>query len=156
MGEGEAASDYPSGMTLHYWRVLKGQCGLPHKKQPRRQFFSTIWWQSWYGQLIRTRVIEQLKIFRNWLLVWFHEVGRTDPTGYIDPQILYTSLQARSADLPASPAGRLGRFAPSGFALCARILLASLTRARAFCASRSRKFSKKIVCLNRLKIICNA
>ena len=28
-----------------------------------------------------------------------------------------TSLQARYADLPASPAGLLGRFAPSGFAL---------------------------------------
>ena len=31
-----------------------------------------------------------------------------------------TSLQARSADLPASPAGLLGRFAPSGFALASR------------------------------------
>ena len=57
-----------------------------------------------------------------------------------------TSLQARSADLPASPAGLLGRFAPSGFALRARIALASRSlRSRAFRASRSRKFSKKSV-----------
>ena len=39
---------------------------------------------------------------------------------------IYTSLQARYADLPASPAGLLGRFAPSGFALRARISLALL------------------------------
>ena len=49
--------------------------------------------------------------------------------------IICTNLQARSADLPARPAGLLGRFAPSGFTLCAR------TRFR---TSRSRKFSKKI------------
>ena len=51
-----------------------------------------------------------------------------------------TSLQARSADLPASPAGLLGRFAPSGFVLASRSL-----RSRAFRASRSQKFSKKSV-----------
>ena len=49
-----------------------------------------------------------------------------------------TSLQARSADLPASPAGLLCRFPPSGFALASRSL-----RSCAFRASRSRKFSKK-------------
>ena len=40
--------------------------------------------------------------------------------------------------LQASPTKLLGHFAPSGFALCARILLASLTR-----FSQSQKFSKK-------------
>ena len=49
---------------------------------------------------------------------------------------LATSLQARYADLPASPAGLLGRFAPSGFALRAsRSHLARSARARfALCA----------------------
>ena len=57
----------------------------------------------------------------------------------------YTSLQARDADLPASPAGLLGRFAPSGFALRSRISLAlrfALT-----------KIFEKKVCLKRLKIL---
>ena len=40
----------------------------------------------------------------------------------------FTSLQARSADLPASPAGLLGRYAPSGFALRARISHARVSR----------------------------
>ena len=51
-----------------------------------------------------------------------------------------TSLQARSADLPASPAGLLGRFAPSGFALASRSL-----RSRAFCAALTKIFEKKSV-----------
>ena len=38
---------------------------------------------------------------------------------------LETSLQARSADLPASPAGLLGCFALSGFTFCAGISLCS-------------------------------
>ena len=42
--------------------------------------------------------------------------------------LIHTSLQARSADLPASPAGLLGRFAPSGFALRAPIPLARILR----------------------------
>ena len=46
----------------------------------------------------------------------------------LSPLLNNTSLQARDADLPASPAGLLGRFAPSGFALRARISLASLAR----------------------------
>ena len=36
---------------------------------------------------------------------------------YVDCFYLFTSLQARSADLPSSPAGLLGRFAPSAFSL---------------------------------------
>ena len=52
-----------------------------------------------------------------------------------------TSLQARSADLPASPAGLLGRFAPSGFALCARISLASLAHVSRFALTKI--FEKK-------------
>ena len=47
-----------------------------------------------------------------------------------------TSLQARSADLPASPAGLLGRFTRSGFALRARILLASLARVSRFALTK--------------------
>ena len=39
--------------------------------------------------------------------------------------VFQTSLQARSADLPASPAGLFGHFAPSGFA---RILHLALTK----------------------------
>ena len=54
---------------------------------------------------------------------------------------IHTSLQARSADLPASPAGLLGRFAPSGFALCARISLASLARVSRFALTKI--FGKK-------------
>ena len=69
--------------------------------------------------------------------------------------IYVTSLQARFASLPASPAGLLGRFAPSGFTLRACFLLALLARVlrfalpscsfclRVFRASNSRKFSKK-------------
>ena len=52
-------------------------------------------------------------------------------------------LQARSADLHASPAGLLGRFAPSGFALASRSL-----RSRTFRASRSQKFFEKNKCVS--------
>ena len=61
-----------------------------------------------------------------------------------------TSLQARSADLPASPAGLLGRFAPSGFALRARISLASLARILRFALT---KIFEKKVCLDRLEML---
>ena len=54
-----------------------------------------------------------------------------------------TSLQACSADLPASLAGLLGRFAPSGFALRARIKLASLARVSRFALTKI--FEKKSV-----------
>ena len=37
-----------------------------------------------------------------------------------------TSLHARYADLPASPAGLLGRFAPSGFARVSRFALTKI------------------------------
>ena len=53
----------------------------------------------------------------------------------------FTSLLARSADLPASSAGLLGHFAPSGFALRARMRF-TLT-----------KIFEKKVCLNRLKML---
>ena len=43
---------------------------------------------------------------------------------------------AHVADLPASPAGLLGRFAPSGFALCARILLALLAHVLRFALTK--------------------
>ena len=56
---------------------------------------------------------------------------------------LYTSLQARDADFPASPAGLLGRFAPSGLALRARISLASLVRVLRFTLTKI--FEKKSV-----------
>ena len=46
------------------------------------------------------------------------------------------SLQTCYADLPASPAGLFSRFAPSGFALCARILLASLARVSHFALTK--------------------
>ena len=49
-----------------------------------------------------------------------------------------TSLQARYADLPVSPAGLLSHFAPSGFALASHSFCS-----RTFCALRSRKFLKK-------------
>ena len=52
-----------------------------------------------------------------------------------------TSLQARSADLPSSPAGLHCRFATSGFALCARISFASL--ARVSCFALTKIFEKK-------------
>ena len=58
-----------------------------------------------------------------WALEGYRQTNRQSYFNYID-----TSLQARDADLPASPAGLLGRFAPSGFALRARISLASLAR----------------------------
>ena len=79
-----------------------------------------------------------------------------------------TSLQARYANLPASPAGLLGRFAPSGFdhahfALYARISPALLAHISHFCAHKNfqkkkwrAKFMKifeKKVCLNRLKML---
>ena len=55
--------------------------------------------------------------------------------------IIKTSLQARYADLPASPAGLLGRFAPLGFALRARISLASLAHVSRFALTKI--FEKK-------------
>ena len=45
------------------------------------------------------------------------------------------------ADLPARPAGLLGHFAPSGFALCTRILLASLAHISRFALTKI--FKKK-------------
>ena len=61
--------------------------------------------------------------------------------------IIQTSLQADYADLPARPAGLLGRFAPSGFTLRARILLALLAR-----FALTKIFEKKVY-LNRLEMI---
>ena len=65
----------------------------------------------------------------------------------------YTSFQARFADLPASPAGLLGRFAPSGsrFAYQARFALASRSlHLCAFCAYEN--FGEK-KCLDQLKML---
>ena len=59
--------------------------------------------------------------------------------------IKYTSLQARSADLPASPAGLLDRFAPSGFALRAHISLALLAHILRFALT---KIFEKIKCVS--------
>ena len=56
----------------------------------------------------------------------------------------FTSLQARDADLPASPAGLLGRFAPSGFALASRSHLARFALAR-FALRAHENFRKKSV-----------
>ena len=76
-------------------------------------------------------------------------------TGSVAKELISTSLQARSADLPASPAGLLCRFAPSGFAplgfeLRARISLASLARVLRFALT---KIFEKKECLNRLKML---
>ena len=49
------------------------------------------------------------------LKLWALEgYGRTDRRKEGQSYFNNTSLQARSSDLPASPAGLLGRFAPSG------------------------------------------
>ena len=66
-----------------------------------------------------------------------HDKRLSDQCYFLSP-IIFTSLQARYANLPASPAGLLGRFAPLGFALPSCSL-----HSRAICASRSQKFSKK-------------
>ena len=53
-------------------------------------------------------------------------------------RLMLTSLQARDADLPASPAGLLGRFAPSDFALASRSL-----RSQRFALRAHKNFRKK-------------
>ena len=68
-------------------------------------------------------------------------VHETYPIDFDVESFKNTSLQARDADLPASPAGLLGRFAPSGFALPARISLASLARVSRFALTKI--FEKK-------------
>ena len=78
----------------------------------------------------------------------------------LTPFVCVCVCEAHYADLPASPAGLLGRFASLCFVFCARISLASLPRAlrfalasrllraRVFRASRSRKFKKKNVSID--------
>ena len=73
--------------------------------------------------------------------------GLTD--GATALEVFPSSLQARYADLPASSAGLLSRFAPSGFALCARISLALLAR-----VSRSR--SPRAAAMYRLNQRCHS
>ena len=62
----------------------------------------------------------------------------------INSVFIITSLQAHYADLPASPAGLLGSFAPSGFALCACISLVHVSRfARVSRFALTKIFKKK-------------
>ena len=74
-----------------------------------------------------------------------HTIYPLSDLGYagVDCLSCITSLQARSIDLPASPAGLLGRFAPSGFALRARISLTLLARVSRFALTKI--FEKKSV-----------
>ena len=71
---------------------------------------------------------------------WYH-------VNEMDQNLCFTNLQARSADLPASPAGLLGRFAPSGFALRAHILLTSLAHFLRFALTKIFE-KKKCVSIN--------
>ena len=75
------------------------------------------------------------------LYMYTNSVLQVQFYNFLRGEIEYTSLQTRTADLPASPAGLLGRFAPSGFALRARISLALLTRVLRFALTKI--FEKK-------------
>ena len=76
---------------------------------------------------------------RHWRVFFLDDDARMTPrssrisAATVGASIVHTSLQARSADIPASIAWLLSGFAPS--------------------ASRLRKFLKKKVCLNRLEIL---